>query len=61
MIGNKLKPGDHLSFTQKDGKELEVIVYDIGIVIKASKLGTNLDIDRGSSYSAIVMATGKEE
>lgn len=47
----ELKSGDVVNFTQEDGKRLVVIVYPNNICIKADVPGTDIKIDRGSSFT----------
>ncbi len=60
MIGNKLEPGDHLFFTQKDGNRILICVGEDLLIIKADNIGTELKTTRCSDIAIQASAVERE-
>lgn len=54
------KPGDTIIIKQSDGNTIMVIVGDDMIIVKAERIGTELNIERNSSFTVTVRAVEEE-
>lgn len=46
----KVVPGETLELTQKDGEQIQIIVYETGFLIKAPDSGMELAVDRDNVF-----------
>lgn len=55
-----VKAGEVICFTQKNGNQLSIFVYEDFVIVKADVLGTDLKMERKNSYLVKVTAIDKD-